>query len=79
MWYHDIRQLPIRVAAVLAYYGAIHSPTRQSSNFIVNALAQTRNALEAGNWKEAWQWLRIIGISDVKIPEEILEKAWKLE
>ena len=76
--YYITRQFPIRVAAVLAYYGAIHNPTHQSSNFIVNALAQTRNALEAGSWKEAWQWLRIIGISGVKIPRKIVEEACKL-
>ena len=74
MWYHDIRQLPIRVAAVLAYYGAVNSPVRDK-----DVLVSVRNALEAGNWKEAWQWLRFTRVSDVKIPEEILKKAWKLE
>ena len=53
--------------------------TRQTSEIVINALAHARNALEAGNWKEAWQWLRFTKVSDVKIPEEILEKAWKLE
>jgi len=79
MWFHDIRQLPMRVSAVLAYYGTVRTPTRETSDFVIDALAKVRNALEAGNWKEAWRWLNAVGIPDIKIPKKIIEEARKLE
>jgi hypothetical protein len=42
-------------------------------------LMRIRNALEAGNWKEAWSWLAEAGIPGLKIPEKISEEVWKTE
>jgi hypothetical protein len=75
----DLRELPMKVYAVAGYIGAISSAGKIHSKVEVY-LNYAKQALESGNWVEAFKWLAISGISgDVRIPKQILERVWQFK
>ncbi len=75
----DLRELPMKVYAVAGYIGAISSAGSIRSK-AEEYLNYAKQALESGNWIEAFKWLAISGTSgDVRIPKQILERVWQFK
>jgi hypothetical protein len=73
---NDIRKLVLRTLIIAAYNSAISQARNvRSSEFVMNALSNARNSLSVGNWKEAFDWLMLVGIpADCKITEETFKE-----
>jgi len=76
----DYPNLLFQISAVAGYLATIEKPTVKAWEYKLRCVEKMRDALEAGNWFEALRFLNFVGVpGEVNIPQEVLDKAWKME